>query len=82
MNFDVSNLPHGVIVDNIGLNGVLIPEGQSEREVILHARAWVTETTREVHALAASDGNEASLPIVFHVRRATSVARADDAALP
>src|SRR4029079_7933780 len=27
VTFTVDNLPHGVIVDNIGLNGVLIPKG-------------------------------------------------------
>src|SRR5262249_28467361 len=31
ITFSVDNLPHGVIVDNIGLNGVLMPKGESER---------------------------------------------------
>ncbi len=35
ISFDADNLPHGVIVDNIGLNGVLIPEGQTERQIFL-----------------------------------------------
>jgi len=29
VTFSVENLPHGVIVDNIGLNGVLIPKGKT-----------------------------------------------------
>src|SRR5205085_2453655 len=31
------NLPHGVIIDNIGLNGLLIVEGQTEREFFITA---------------------------------------------
>src|SRR5207247_403159 len=30
VTFDVENLPFGAIVDDIGLNGILIPEGQTE----------------------------------------------------
>lgn len=74
IQFEVNNLPHGVIVDNIGLNGVLIPEGQSEREIFFNARGWVPETTRQVHAIAISAGSEASAPVVFHVRRPAAVA--------
>jgi hypothetical protein len=32
VTFTVENLPHGVMVDNIGLNGILIPKGESERQ--------------------------------------------------
>ena len=35
------NAPHGVYVDNIGLNGVLIVEGQNERQFFLTAEPWV-----------------------------------------
>ena len=28
--FEVANLPHGIIVDDIGLSGVLIPEKQTD----------------------------------------------------
>ena len=38
VSFDVDNLPHGIIVADIGLNGVLIPEGQSERQVFSAVR--------------------------------------------
>src|SRR5206468_2302692 len=41
--FDVANLPHGVIVDDIGLSGVLIPEKQTERTIFLRAEPWVQE---------------------------------------
>ena len=39
------NLPHGVYVDNIGLNGLLIVEGQTEREFFITADDWVPNTT-------------------------------------
>jgi WD40 repeat protein len=75
VQFAVDNLPHGVIVDNIGLNGVLIPDGQSERQIFLTARSWVPDTTRPFHAVANSAGAQALLPITLHVRRAAEVAR-------
>ena len=31
------NLPHGVFVDNIGLNGLMLLEGQNEREFFITA---------------------------------------------
>ena len=75
LEFDVDNLPHGVIVDNIGLNGILIPEGQTEQTLYLAAAAWVPETDRLFYAIAKADGEQASLPVMLHVRKATSVAR-------
>lgn len=76
VSFNVNNLPHGVIVDNIGLNGVLIPEGQTERQIFLTARDWVPETSRYCHAVAGT--GEASAPLLLHVRQADSVARAEE----
>jgi hypothetical protein len=69
VQFDVDNLPHGVIVDNIGLNGVLIPEGQTERTVFLTAAPWVGDMSRPFHAVTQVEGNQASLPLMLHVRR-------------
>ena len=40
------NLPFGVYVDNTGLNGVLIPEGENEREFFLTAEPWVAPCER------------------------------------
>jgi hypothetical protein len=76
VTFTVNNLPHGVIVDNIGLNGVLIPKGQNERQIFLSAAKWVPETDRLVHAQAKQAGNPTSLPVLLHVRKAgNSVAK-------
>jgi hypothetical protein len=73
ISFEVNNLPHGIIVDNIGLNGVLIPEGQSERQLFLIARDWVPESTRDIHAVATTAGGEASAPIKLHVRKSNQL---------
>ena len=69
VQFDVHNLPHGVIVEDIGLNGVLIPEGQTERTISLRAEDWVPETERLFHAVAKVEGNQVSFPMRLRVRR-------------
>jgi hypothetical protein len=38
---EVRGLPHGVRVLNIGLNGILITERETSREVVLYAEPWV-----------------------------------------
>ncbi|HEX4129307.1 MAG TPA: pre-peptidase C-terminal domain-containing protein [Pirellulales bacterium] len=83
--FDVDNLPHGVIVDNIGLNGILIPAGQSEREIFLKAARWVPETDRTCFAATKaargtknSPGPQASPPLMLHVRPPNTLARGGD----
>jgi hypothetical protein len=38
---EVRGLPHGVRVLDIGLNGILITPGNTEREVVIHAEPWV-----------------------------------------
>lgn len=67
--FDVANLPHGVIVDDIGLSGVLIPEKQTERTIVLRAEPWVPEQSRLFFATAQVEGNQVSLPLLLHVQR-------------
>jgi hypothetical protein len=66
--FDVANLPHGIIVDDIGLSGVLIPEKQTERTIFLRAEPWVQEQTRPFFATAQVEGNQCSLPMLLTVR--------------
>jgi WD40 repeat protein/mono/diheme cytochrome c family protein len=67
--FTVENLPHGVIVDNIGLNGVLIPKGENEREIVLTAAKWVPETDRLCYAVENQAGRQTSLPVLLHIRK-------------
>lgn len=70
------NLPHGVFVDNIGLNGLLIVEGKDERTFFITAAKWVPETTRLFHLKAQVEGNQTTLPVVLHVKRPDPVTRA------
>lgn len=74
LKFDVNNLPHGVIVDNLGLNGIMIREGETSRQIFLSASPWVPETTRFIHAAAQGQGNQASLPILLRVKSTNDVA--------
>lgn len=76
VTFAVENLPHGVIVDNIGLNGVLLPKGESERQILITADAWVPETTRLCFAIENQAGNQCSAPVTIHVRRPSPLAEA------
>jgi hypothetical protein len=78
LRFNVENLPHGVIVDNIGLSGVLIPEGQSERRITISAAGWVPEITRQAHALSTEPAGHASPPITVRIRNQPTVAQAGE----
>jgi len=61
------NLPHGCYVDNIGLNGLLIVEGQTEREFFITAAPITTPGRRLFHLRATADGGQCSLPAVIEV---------------
>ena len=63
------NLPHGIIVDHVGLNGLLIVEGTSERQFFITAADWVPETTRVFHLRSKEEGGQTSWPIIVHVKR-------------
>ena len=63
------NLPFGVIVDNLGLNGLLILENQDEREFFITADANTREQTRHFHLTTAAGGGQSSRPVILHVRR-------------
>jgi len=71
VTFTVENLPHGVIVDNIGLNGVLIPKDQNERQIFLTAAKWVPETDRLCYAIENQAGRQTSAPVLLRVRKAS-----------
>ncbi|MFN7140063.1 MAG: hypothetical protein ACK4UN_12080, partial [Limisphaerales bacterium] len=74
VTFSVENLPHGVIVDNIGLNGVLIPQGENERQIFLRCAKWVPETERLAYCQARQAGNPTSFPVLIKVKRPNSTA--------
>jgi hypothetical protein len=75
------NLPHGVYVDNIGLNGLTLLQGESERQFFITAAKWVPETTRPFHLRAEVEGNQTSWPVILHVRSSHELA-VSPAALP
>ena len=67
--FDVTNLPHGIIVDDIGLSGVLVREKEFERPIVLRAEPWVADQERTFQATAQVDGNQVTLPMILRVRK-------------
>jgi WD40 repeat protein len=63
------NLPHGIYVDNIGLNGLMIVKNAVEREFFITADAWVPNTTRLFHLRTEEQGKQTSWPVILHVRK-------------
>ena len=63
------NLPFGVIVDNIGLNGLLLLDNQDEREFFITADGNTREQTRQFHLTTGAGGGQSSRPVILHVRR-------------
>ena len=68
------NLPHGLIVDNIGLNGLLILEKQTERNFFISAAKWVPDQERLFHLKTDVEGGQAAAPVLIRVRRGGAVA--------
>ncbi len=69
---DVRNLPHGVRVLNIGLNGVLVTEAQARRTIFLYAEPWVEPMERPFFSVGKAEaaGTEhSSPPMELVVRR-------------
>jgi hypothetical protein len=52
---DVRGLPHGVKVLNIGLNGILLQPGQTEREIVLSCEPWVQPAEVPIVVLSRSE---------------------------
>ena len=61
------NLPHGAYVDNIGLNGLLIPEGQNEREFFITAAPKLQPGRRQFHLQNDSAGKATSRSLWLNV---------------
>jgi DNA-binding beta-propeller fold protein YncE len=74
VSFDAFNLPFGVIVDNIGLNGIQLLPGQTERTLFLSASRVVAEQDCLFFLNTNAEDGQSSLPLMLHVRRATAVA--------
>jgi hypothetical protein len=52
---DVRGLPHGVRVLDIGLNGILITEKETERTIVIYAEPWVEPAAHPLVVLARSE---------------------------
>jgi len=82
INLDVHGLPHGVIIDDIGLNGVQIRAGENERPIVFRAANWMTECESLCHGAISSARNEhdsaglqTSFPILMKIRKAGVAAK-------
>jgi hypothetical protein len=62
------NLPFGVIVDNLGLNGLLITDDQDERTFFVTADRSAQPQTRPFHLTTTVAGGQSSHPVILHVR--------------
>jgi hypothetical protein len=68
---DVQNLPPGVRVVNLGLNGVLVTETQSSRTFVLHAEEWATPLEQPIYVVGQVESDSPtehpSAPILVKV---------------
>jgi hypothetical protein len=53
---DVLGLPHGVRVLNVGLNGILVTERDTSREIFIYAEPWVQPMQHPFVVLANREG--------------------------
>ncbi|MDP9323306.1 MAG: hypothetical protein M3P13_06695, partial [Acidobacteriota bacterium] len=76
----VMNLPHGVRVDDVGLNGVMITEQETTRVMHIVAEPWVQAQTQPLLIVGRVEVNSplrnesAALPVELVVKSATTAA--------
>jgi hypothetical protein len=74
----VMNLPHGVRVDDVGLNGVMITEQETSRVIHIVAEPWVKEQTQPLLIVGRVEVNSplrnetAALPVELVVKAAAT----------
>ena len=61
------NFPYGTFVDNIGLNGLLIVEGQTERDFSITAAPITAPCERQFFLKTGEDGGQVSPPVLIRV---------------
>jgi hypothetical protein len=66
---DVRNLPFGVKVMDVGLNGILVNEKETTRRIVLTCEPWVTPQDRAIYLFAGVEGGvgAAAPPIMLHI---------------
>ncbi|MGA8593173.1 MAG: hypothetical protein WB676_00370 [Bryobacteraceae bacterium] len=57
----VDNLPPGVRVVNVGLNGVLVTESQTSRTFTLHAEDWAKPITQPIYVVGKVESNSPTM---------------------
>ena len=76
----VMNLPHGVRVDDVGLNGVMITEQETSRVIHIVAEPWVRAQIQPLLIVGRVEVNSplrnesAALPVELVVKSATTAA--------
>jgi len=76
----VMNLPHGVRVNDIGLNGVMITEQETSRTMHIVAEPWVQAQTVPILVVGRVEVNSplrnesAALPVQLVIKRAVTTA--------
>jgi WD40 repeat protein len=76
------NLPFGVIVDNLGLNGLLVLENKQKRTFFVTADRSTPEQVRPFHLTTTAAGGHSSRPIVLHVQKPRLQAAKTSAPIP
>jgi WD40 repeat protein len=69
---EVRNLPHGVRVLHVGLNGILVTERETSREVVLFAEPWVKPMSRPILVTSRREGvggEFGAKPLVLEVKK-------------
>jgi hypothetical protein len=61
------NLPHGVYVDDIGLNGLMVPAGVNEQRFFIKADDWVQPQERLFFLRANNVAGQVSLPVLLKI---------------
>ena len=74
---DVRNLPYGVKVDDVGLNGVLITENETSRKFVLRCEPWVKPQSRLFFVTANVEGGvgNTALPLTLRITDKATAAR-------
>lgn len=57
---NVENLPPGVRIVNVGLNGVLVTEAQTSRAFTIRAEDWAKPITQPIYVVAEVESNSAT----------------------
>ncbi|HEX5484262.1 MAG TPA: hypothetical protein VFZ08_16715 [Terriglobia bacterium] len=77
---DVANLPPGVRVVNVGLNGVLVHSNQSAQTFTLKAESWAKPISQPIYIVGEVESNSptkhASAPIILKVEGKEELAAA------